>query len=134
MKVYLAGGMRTEWRDRVKAGFPGIAWLDPTTHTLEDPAAYTRWDLEAIAEADIVFAYLEASNPVGYNMAFEVGLAVAAGKDVIFVDEKHAGNPRPCSMLRQLTRSCETLDGGIRELLHALVGRPDGADPERANG
>lgn len=120
-KVYLAGGMRTGWREKVKAAYPAFQWLDPTTHGLEDSRAYTMWDLDAIREADIVFGYLEATNPVGYNLAFELGFAVAWGTPVIFVDEKHAGNPRPCSMLRHRTHSCETLEQGI-----ALLGTSPG--------
>jgi nucleoside 2-deoxyribosyltransferase len=127
--VYLAGGMRVEWRRRVRAALPGVLWLDPTEHGLADVASYTAWDLQSVRDCDVVFAYLEASNPVGYNMAFEVGYAVALGKPVIFVDEKHAGNARPCSMLRQMARHApETLEDGIQLLKDFVTtGQPGAA-------
>jgi hypothetical protein len=114
--VYLAGGMRNPWRETVKQAFPGVEWLDPSTHGLTDPLHYTKWDIDAIRAC---------SNPVGYNLAFEIGLAVAWKKPVVFVDEKHAGNPRPCSMLRtSVSASCERLQKGI-ELFETIVAARD---------
>jgi nucleoside 2-deoxyribosyltransferase len=112
-KVYLAGGMRSGWQETVMAACPGVEWLDPRTHGLRDPKEYTAWDLQAVRDADVVFAYLEKSNPYGFNLAFEVGYAHALGKPIIFVDEKHAGTERPCSMIREVSDWSEDLAGGI---------------------
>ena len=37
---------------------------------------------------DIVFAYMEASNPSGYGLTFEIGIAYALNKTIILVDER----------------------------------------------
>lgn len=121
--------MRGEWRARVKAAVPSVEWLDPATHGLRDPKAYTAWDLQAVREADVIFAYLERSNPYGFNMAFEVGYAHALGKPIIFVDEKHGPNDRPCSMLRQLSDWATKLEDGIRFLDPDAKLPPDGRGP-----
>ena len=108
--------MHTEWRERVKQEVVDASFLDPTTHGLEDVKQYTRWDLDAIKKSDIVFAYFEVSNPVGYNMAFELGIAYQMRKCLIFVNEKFADNTRPVSMLCEMAIVVTSLDAGIREL------------------
>ncbi len=60
--VYLAGGFRTRWQDRVSL-LDGFEFIDPSQHKLTDPKAYTAWDLNAISRADIVLAYLERGWP-----------------------------------------------------------------------
>lgn len=87
MKVYIAGGIGTNWQDKVMEAAPDDEYLDPRSHGLTDEKMYTQWDLAAIREADIVFAYLEADNPAGHNMAFELGFAHALGKPILFVNE-----------------------------------------------
>ena len=129
MKVYLAGGMRTEWREAVRATVLGVEWLDPTTHGLEDPPSYTAWDISAIRDSDVVFAYLAEDNPYGYNMAFELGVAYAWGKEIVFIDEKFAGNPRPCSMLREVSRFYPALEDAIKWLVETC---PCGSEMEEA--
>jgi hypothetical protein len=91
-KVYLAGGFRSGWQDRVIAGVSRFSFFDPRVHGLQDNGHYTLWDLEAIRRSDLVFAYLEATNPGGYALALEVGFAKALGKRIILVDEKGAAD------------------------------------------
>lgn len=103
MHVYLAGGFKSGWQDTVMAACPGPTYLDPRAHGLADPTEYTEWDLRAVKTSDLVFAYLEATNPAGHNLAFEVGYAVAHGTPVLFVDEKAGRGGIPdtaTSMLR----------------------------------
>src|SRR5687767_4074591 len=88
MKVYLAGGMRSDWRDQVKA-VSGHTYIDPTQHKLEDAIGYTFWDLAAVESCDLVFAYMEKDNPSGVGMVLEIGYALGLGKKVIFVDEQN---------------------------------------------
>jgi nucleoside 2-deoxyribosyltransferase len=88
MIVYLAGGMRSEWRERVKAEVPGHAYNDPCEHGLDAPKQYTAWDLAAIRASDVLLGYMEADNPSGVGLALEVGYAKAMGKMVIWVDGK----------------------------------------------
>jgi nucleoside 2-deoxyribosyltransferase len=88
LTVYLAGGMHTEWRKRVKEEVAFALYLDPTSHGLRDEAAYTQWDIVAIEQSDVVFAYLEKENPSGLGLMFELGYAAAKpGKITIFVNE-----------------------------------------------
>ncbi|KKK63850.1 hypothetical protein LCGC14_2990150, partial [marine sediment metagenome] len=42
-----------------------VEWYNPLTHGLTRPQDYTIWDLEHIRLCDVVFAYMEASNPCG---------------------------------------------------------------------
>jgi len=126
MKIYLAGGMHTEWRERVKREVQGPKYLDPTTHGLDDPKAYTAWDIEAIKQSDLVVAYFEMSNPVGFNMAYEMGYASCANIEVLFINERFADNPRPVSMLCERSHTVATLDVAI-EWLHARVAAVAGA-------
>lgn len=87
-KIYLAGGFRSNWQAEVIARLSGsFVLLDPSAHNIQDPAEYTRWDLEAVRESDIVLANMEASNPGGYSLALEVGFAKALGKRIFMVDQ-----------------------------------------------
>lgn len=84
--VYLAGGFRSGWQAKVKSKLPSYIFLDPSQHNIEDPAEYTRWDLNAIRQSDIVIGYMESTNPGGYSLALEIGFARALGKTVLLVD------------------------------------------------
>lgn len=87
-KIYLAGGFRSNWQAQVINRLGGsFELLDPSAHNIQDPAEYTRWDLEAVRESDIVLANMEATNPGGYSLALEVGFAKALGKRIIMVDQ-----------------------------------------------
>jgi len=86
-KVYLAGGMRSEWRETIKAAM-SAEWLGLTQHGLKDEKQYTAWDLQAINDCDILFGFLEFNNPSGLGLMLEIGYAAALGKTIIFVDDK----------------------------------------------
>jgi hypothetical protein len=88
-RVYLAGGMKTKWRQYVKTCLAekGVDWMDPCSHGIVDPAGYTDWDLWAITESDCLLGFLEKSNPAGANLTLEIGYAKARGLHVVFVDE-----------------------------------------------
>lgn len=88
MKVYLAGGMHSDWQDIVKGACPLIEFVDPRDHNIDHPGMYTPWDKHAIRNCDVLFAYLEKDNPSGMGMAYEVGYANGLGKTVVFVDAK----------------------------------------------
>jgi len=104
MKVYLAGGIGSNWQDRVVEAAPDDEYLDPRNHGLTDEKMYTQWDLAAIREADIIFAYLQADNPAGHNMAFELGFAHALGKPILFVNESQKFE-RFVGMLRAVSQA-----------------------------
>jgi len=128
VKVYLAGGMKTDWRSEVVAKGPSEAhYADPCCHGLPTEREYTAWDLLAIDWSDVVFVYFEASNPSGYGLCLEAGYAHAKGKTVVVVDEKSAADPvtgKRLGMLRSIADVVLTnLDDGV-EILNRLARIP----------
>lgn len=121
--VYLAGGFRTNWQAIVRAALPGIQLSDPSSHNLLEPADYTRWDLDAIRQSDVVLAYMEETNPGGYSLALEVGYAKALGKTIILID-KHIDEKRKryFEMVRQVAdHRFDSLDDALRYLEQSLA-------------
>lgn len=93
ISVYLAGGFKSRWQDSVKQNCHEAVFFDPSTHGIQSPHLYTKWDLDAIAKCDVVFAYIERDNPGGYALALEIGYAKALKKYIILVEE-HADEKR----------------------------------------
>lgn len=95
-KIYLAGGLRSNWQKRVIEEFPdGFIFFNPREHGLEKSSTeYTTWDLHFLNQSDILFGYMEQDNPSGYGLALEIGFAKAQGKTIILVDEKSPANKR----------------------------------------
>src|SRR3546814_8545934 len=86
--IYWAGGFRSHWQAEAALQLAtSYELLDPSAHGIQDPAEYTKWDLDAVRQADIVLANMEASNPGGYALALEVGFAKALGKRIFMVDQ-----------------------------------------------
>lgn len=114
-KIYLAGGFRSGWQETVKSKLKGFELLDPGAHGIEDPVEYTRWDLAAVRDSEIVLANMEASNPGGYSLALEVGFAKALGKSIYLVDQiEDPSVSRYFEMVRQCSdRVFQTLDEAI---------------------
>jgi len=100
LKVYLAGGFYSGWQDRAKKSAPQHIYYDPRHHGCTSEAEYTAWDIARIQESDVVFAYLESTNPGGHNLAFEVGLADGLGIPFVLVQENERFD-RYIGMLRQ---------------------------------
>lgn len=88
LTVYLAGGLNSGWQDQVRTSAPECEYLDPRSHGLANASAYTVWDLRAVRASDVVFAFLESTNPSGFGLSVEVGYAKALGKLIILIDEK----------------------------------------------
>lgn len=87
-RVFLSGGLESNWRDKVIAEIPGIEFYDPRSHKLQSPRQYAIWDIHHITRANILFGYMEKDNPSGYGLATEIGYARGLGKTVILVDER----------------------------------------------
>lgn len=120
-KIYLAGGFKSNWQAQVIDRLAGTFELfDPSAHKIQDPAEYTRWDLEAVRQSDIVLANMEASNPGGYSLALEVGFAKALGKRIVMVDQiMDPSVHRYFEMVRQCSeRVFLTLGEALDYLLH----------------
>lgn len=91
LSVYLAGGMRGDWQERVieSAGHDSFNFINPKKNGSKVFEEFTFWDVLGVNQCDIVFAYLEKSNPAGHAMMVEAGIAIGKGKFVIFVNEQH---------------------------------------------
>jgi nucleoside 2-deoxyribosyltransferase len=90
MKIYLAGGFYSDWRERIKEGAPNHQYIDPEFDYVpkqQSIMTYTQADLSAIDESDMVVAYL-TNYPKYGGLAVEVGYAFAKGKPIILVSEK----------------------------------------------
>ena len=89
LKIFLSGGFKTNWQDIIIDKFgDNFIFFNPKEHKLDDPKQYTAWDVHFVKECDILFAYMEETNPSGYGLAFELGLAYGLNKTIILVDEK----------------------------------------------
>jgi hypothetical protein len=88
-KVFLSGGFKSNWQSEVIEQLKGqFVFFNPREHGLEHSDFYTTWDIHFVKDCDIIFAYMEESNPSGYGLAFELGLAHSLNKTIILVDEK----------------------------------------------
>ena len=124
--IYLAGGMRSGWQDKVIAACHhlDVKFYDPRAHGLTDEREYTLWDLNHAKDADYVFAYMGADNPSGLGMMLEIGYCIGAMGHTIFVED--AGDPRAKSYGMARVVSAENyvgFDVGIAALLRQLVKR-----------
>lgn len=115
----MAGGFRSNWQAQVVVRLAGtFELLDPSAHNIQDPAEYTRWDLEAVHQSDIVLANMEASNPGGYSLALEVGFAKALGKRIFLVDQIE--NPSVKRYFEMVRQCCERVFPSLAEALDHL--------------
>ena len=115
MLIYLAGGMRSNWREYVKRNAPRHDYLDPSFHGLDHENQYTLWDLLAIEAAHLIFAYMERDNPGGQGLCIEIGYAKKSGKPVIFVEEnahRYMGMARACADV-----VVDSLEEGVKVLV-----------------
>jgi len=123
--VYLAGGMRSGWQDKVIEACPKyVTFLDPRSHGLQEAEHYTEWDLDAIRSCNILFGYLEKDNPAGHNLALEIGYAYALKKIIIFVDEKSGTiglSERHTAMLREVSIYFKKFDDGLPYLKNLVT-------------
>ncbi len=124
MKVYLAGGFRSNWQKTVIDSFrqiDSITFFNPKEHGLRDSDQYYFWDTLHLEQCDIVFAYLEESNPLALGLIFELGYARGLHKKVILVDEKSTNKDSDYAKQFRFARESvdvafATLDEGIQFL------------------
>lgn len=112
-KIYLAGGMRSGWQEDLISEIRSIKenseyklngeiiFINPANHSLLDSKEYSTWDFYFLRQSDIVFAYLEETNPKGIGLAVEVGMAKALNKTIIFIDEKSTNNDNTFKIIRE---------------------------------
>ncbi|OHA10943.1 MAG: hypothetical protein A3H69_05890 [Candidatus Sungbacteria bacterium RIFCSPLOWO2_02_FULL_47_9] len=136
MYIYLCGGMRPDkdgvfWQDRVRQAVPpdeNIVYLDPCKKRKglgekEDLPEFTAYDLFDAAKADIIFVYMEPSNPGGFMACVEIGYAMGIHGNrqiriIVNQDPENSENPfyryRRCiNALGNPNKVYKTLDEGI---------------------
>lgn len=89
-KVYLAGGMRSDWREVIKKECKEFVFFCPKDKEVSyemKVEEYGTWDLHYIKQADIIFCYMEKNNPSGIGLACEMGFAYGIGKTVVLILE-----------------------------------------------
>ena len=92
-KVYLAGGFHSGWQESVIEECSNrFVFFDPRVHSLGGSKEYTSWDLHHVSQCDILFAFMEPTNPSGFGLSLEVGFARALNKTIILVDGKSSSN------------------------------------------
>lgn len=84
--MYLAGGFHSGWQLKAKAALKGFEFCDPRDHKIQEPSEYTKWDLDALRQCDVLLGNMEPTNPGGYALALEVGYAKALGITIHLVD------------------------------------------------
>ena len=90
-KIYLAGGLKSNWREKViKNSVGNFIFFNPKEHGLEKSGSdrYTVWDLYHVKKCDILFGFMEKDNPSGYGLSLEIGYAKALNKCIILIDER----------------------------------------------
>lgn len=88
-KVFLSGGFKSNWQSKViEALGDKFIFFNPREHGLEHSDFYTTWDIHFVRNCDILFAYMEATNPSGFGLSFELGVAYALNKTIVLIDEK----------------------------------------------
>lgn len=123
VKVYLAGGLSTNWREQViKKTSGNFVFYNPKEHGLENLGAefYGSWDLFHVQKCDILFGYMEETNPSGYGLSLEIGYAKALNKCIILVDERSKSDDwfkSKFAIIRNTANvNANTLEDGIKYL------------------
>lgn len=123
MKVFLSGSTNAIWQDRVIARCPeNVTWFDPRTLSTQPMRDIALTERQWLDDCDIVFLYLDPSNPSGLGSAFEVGYAFAYGKHILFVDEQQTEHTR--WLASHCAETVTSLEDGI-QALEALLARGD---------
>lgn len=129
--IYLCGGFYGDWNEKIKESIGHSAnILDPRDwRHIKDADKYVNLDLDAIDQADIVFAYRQKDNPA-VGMLCEIGYAFGRGKQIYFIGEyessrmeRYYGFPRTMADMVYLSvdASIEDLQETIHEWIEANV-------------
>lgn len=91
--VYLSGGLNSKWQDVVIKSSNKFVFIDPRKKELGinknmSVSEYASWDLHYIDKCDLVFVFVEKTNPSCIGLSAEIGYAKGTGKTIILVLEK----------------------------------------------
>lgn len=95
-KVYLAGGLHSNWQEQVMSAVLGADYFNPRVSYIEakekgeweSPQVYVDRDLNWLRECDIIFCYQEETLPDTVNCSWEMGYGFAKGKKIIYVNQR----------------------------------------------
>jgi nucleoside 2-deoxyribosyltransferase len=109
--------MKSGWQDSVMNACRKHEYIDPRTHHLTSEKEYTKWDLAGIRASNLVFAYMDTTNPSGYGMCLEVGYARAIGRTVWYICEDASERQKYFGMVRACAdRVFDSLHDAIKSL------------------
>ena len=100
INVYLAGGFRSGWQDKVKEACKDlfdqglVTWNDPRENNTRDPEVYGPMDRARCELANTCFGYAEKDNPMPFPLFMEMGYMLGRGKSIIFVNELNESDHR----------------------------------------
>ena len=83
--------MRGNWQQKVIDKVPGHQYLNPKDNSFDlgwKLNEFGTWDMAHVRMSDLVFGYMERTNPGGTGMACEMGYGFGLGKTVILCLEK----------------------------------------------
>lgn len=120
MKIYLAGGLHSDWQNAFIERYPTVEFIDPRDHGLALAREYTVANKLGIRQSDLVVCYFERGNPSGLNLAYEVGYADGLGIPFILIDEKE---DKYAAMLRASVPFYYSTVREAFDFLDALIGR-----------
>jgi len=114
MRIYLAGGFYSDWKDKVKQGAPSHLYYDPEDGSKQNAVCdFVPGDLRGIDWSELVLVYKQKTNPTACGLSAEMGYAYAKGKPIVLVDD----NDRIDSFLAGLSQRIYTnLDSAIEYL------------------
>lgn len=96
IKIYLSGGMYSGWQDKLPS-IEGVEFFDPRVlpqQNLNVSANYfVNEDVKGVRESDLVFCYIEESNPMPLGAAWECAVAAENNIPIITVWEKGYVDP-----------------------------------------
>lgn len=120
-KVYLAGGFKSNWQEKLIDQLRDkFIFLNPREHGLDDPKLYAAWDIHFVRDCDILFGYMEKTNPSGYGLAFEIGLSYGLKKTIILVDERSPSDPEFANYYKLIQFPCSAVFSSLEEGVNFL--------------
>lgn len=118
-EIYLAGGMRGSWRETVRQSVDAT-FYDPADHELDTLREFGTWDLHYVRQSDLVFTYIERTNPSCIGSAIETGFAARDTTVVLVLEQDHEHfKDRYLDFFRKVADvTFEELQDGIDYLQH----------------
>ena len=131
-RVYLAGGFNTNWQEKIIERLKDrFVFLNPRSHGLHAPHLYAPWDIHFVRNCDILFGYMESSNPSGYGLAFEIGLSYGLGKTTILVDERSQADAEFGRYYNLVRLSCSAVFSNLEDGINFLELFSHAVEPRR---